>query len=163
MFDVKIIKADGHDAAGTMDHDHFFSQSAAAMAKMPRAGLDFPFEPVCDDVALPHYDPLGGHWSPPKQPEAYVKITFVQLDDGTVWGDSKAVAMVMFQRTETIALLQSLKAAYTKGGVNALTQALSQNTPFFTSDRRSRFAKVYTARTTRQTEDQRYPSRSGYD
>jgi hypothetical protein len=54
--------------------------------KMPQAGLDFPFEPVCDDVALPHYDPLGGHWSQPKQPEAYVKITFVQLDDGTVLG-----------------------------------------------------------------------------
>jgi hypothetical protein len=136
MFDLKMIKPDGESQPGTVDHDHFFSQSAAAMATMPQPGLDFTLKFDCTSLAGQSYN-----FKPqPRTPELHIKMTFVQFDDGSVWGDSNAVAMVMFQRTEQVAYLQSLKVAYENGGVDGLTQALSRGEPFFTSDRRVRFA-----------------------
>jgi hypothetical protein len=137
MFDIKLTKPDGESQPGTIDHDHFFSQSASAMASMPQPGLDFTPSFDCTGLAGHSYSTKS---ATPTTPMLHIKLTFVQLDDGSVWGDSNAVTMAMFQRTEQVAYLQSLKAAYDNGGVDGLTQALSRGEPFFTSDRRVRFA-----------------------
>jgi len=55
-----------------------------------------------------------------------IKLTFLQFDDGSIWGDDKARAEMMFQRNDVTAYLQSLKDAYSRGGSNALNQALEQ-------------------------------------
>jgi hypothetical protein len=54
---------------------------------------------------------------------------FVQFDDGSVWGDATVIADVMFQRTDAIKYLKSLRDAYSEGGDYALYQALRASVP----------------------------------
>jgi hypothetical protein len=82
---------------------------------------------------------MGPHSWKPRPPEAHVRVTFVQFDDGSVWGDDKAVAEAMFQRTETLKYLQSLRDAYSGGGDYALYQAMQDSAISRNADHRPRF------------------------
>jgi hypothetical protein len=113
-------------------HDHFFKDQSF-MVNMPQRGIDL----VPNDLDCPAFFAASPSMRPSSQPpSATVRTVFVQFEDGSVWGDNKEAAAVMFQRTEAVKYLQSLKAAYAQGGDVTLSQALNASVyPTWETDR----------------------------
>jgi hypothetical protein len=63
----------------------------------------------------------------PAPPQANAKLLFVQYEDGSVWGDDKIRVELMTQRAAVIDFLNWLKTAYSTGGRDGLTEALSKD------------------------------------
>lgn len=109
------------------EHDRFFKDLNISLPQ-----TDFP---ILTDCVVGHERNIP---RTPAPPEAHGKLLFVQYDDGSVWGDNETTSEVMRQRADTLAYLQSLKAAYSSGGPSALSQALLKDQPVRTSDHKVR-------------------------
>ena len=121
---VNATKPDG-ELAPEMHilRDLFLLDPAMLAKRAPQPQMDFPVFELNTHCGGGVYS--GTRRIPiPKPPEAHIKFAFVQFDDGSVRGDDQAVAEAMFQRTETVKYLQSLRDAYSDGGDYALYQAL---------------------------------------
>jgi len=113
MLEVHFTKPTGETETGYWTIDRFFKQGNIAA---PQA--DFPVMAFCDSGHSLNGSPK------PAAPAAKISALFIQYEDSSVWGDDKAVAEAMFQRTETLKYLKSLRDAYSDGGDYALYQAL---------------------------------------
>jgi len=100
--------------------DHFFKPQDALVEMSPQPQSDYTWPDFCDL----HF-PSGGFASN-NLPTAHIKTTFVQFDDGTVWGPAEIAQETRHQRTAAIEYLNMLKAAYTSGGSDGLAKALAQ-------------------------------------
>jgi hypothetical protein len=121
---VDVMRPDGHHFVPPFTHDHFFKDAPRLAMMSPQLHLDWDLDYDCSG-----FGQNDGHYlATPQSPSMSVSATFVQLDDGSVWGDPQAIKEVMFQRQEAIAYLQSLKAS------SDLTQALATAPPLKESD-----------------------------
>jgi hypothetical protein len=68
-------------------------------------------------------------WTYNATPGIHITTYWVQFLDGSTWGSAGAQAYMMAQRTNAIAFLHQLQAAYTAGGAQAFTQALAGFNP----------------------------------
>ena len=96
-------------------HDHFFKDQDMVVMHSPQPGADFDqteYGLACE--------PFAGSGSPPA---IHIKTLWVQFLDGSTWGDPDAQAYMMTQRTNAIAFMNTLLAAYNSGGEAAFTQA----------------------------------------
>ena len=136
---VNVTKPDGEPAPeGHILRDLFLLDSAMLAKRAPQPQMDFPVFEVNTHCGGGVHS--GTRRIPiPKPPEAHIKFTFVQFDDGSVWGDDKDIAEAMFQRTETVKYLQSLRDAYSDGGDYALYQALQDSGRARETDHRFRY------------------------
>lgn len=122
--------------AGPWSHDHFFNNDPELNMMLPQPRLDFPLELECEE--LNQHSQMQAPLSKP--PFAAIKVTFVQFDDGTIWGKEKAIQERMFQRREALAYLQALKTS------SDLARDLANDVPFRGPDgkvRTMRLAKQY--------------------
>jgi hypothetical protein len=126
--EVHFTKPTGETETGYWTPDRFFKRGNIAS---PQA--DFPVMASCDSGHS-----LNGSFKP-AAPAAKIRTLFIQYEDGSVWGDDKAVAEAMFQRTETVKYLRSLRDAYSDGGDYALYQALQDPARTSEADHRHRF------------------------
>lgn len=125
--ELDLTKPSGEPAIVRFQHDRFFKDLSISLPQ-----TDFPVLTDCES---------GHELNIPRTPapaEAHAKLLFVQYDDGSVWGDDKTTSEIMTQRADVLAYLQSLKAAYSSGGLDALAQALSKDQPFRDNNHRPR-------------------------
>jgi len=61
-----------------------------------------------------------------KRENVYAPYLSSIFHNGSTWGDDAAVQNVMLQRKETLEYMNLLKAAYMRGGSNALDASLHQ-------------------------------------
>jgi hypothetical protein len=120
-----VMRPDGHHIVTPLTHDHFFKDAPTLAMISPQPHLDWDLDYDCSAFGND-----GHYFATPQSPSMSVSATFVQLDDGSVWGDPQAMKEVRFQRQEAIAYLQSLKAS------SDLTQALATAPPLKESDQR---------------------------
>ena len=130
-----VVRPDGESIEMRHTHDHFFKDHAL-MVNLPQPQSDY----LPNDIDCQAFFSAGqaaGSARPPdavpsRPPEAHVRTVFVQFDDGSTWGDDKAVQEIMFDRNEALAYLQSLKDA------NDLGQALAVYVPLRGADHKIR-------------------------
>ncbi|HYL17031.1 MAG TPA: hypothetical protein VEV41_28625 [Terriglobales bacterium] len=78
-------------------------------------------------LELPH--PVGGVTAHPDAnvtPHAEGVVSFVQFEDGSIWGDPRAAKGMIAQRPEKLAFLQHLVDVYNMGGEAAFAAALDE-------------------------------------
>lgn len=128
VLERKITKPTGETSTGQWIIDSFFKQSNIAY---PQA--DFPVMTSCrSGLSI-------GHRFKTAPPDAHIRPLFIQYEDGSVWGEDKTISDVMFERTETLKYIQSLRDAYSSGGDYALYQALQAEVRWDETDHRHRF------------------------
>lgn len=143
-FELDMTRPSGEPAVGLFQYDRFLKKQSISL---PHA--DFP---VFADCKTGHELDIV---RTPAPPEAHAKLLFVQYEDGSVWGNDKTTAEIMAQRSDVVAYLQSLKAAYSSGGLDALAQALAREQPFSDNNLRRRtmvHSRQQTLRYVRDTE-----------
>lgn len=116
---VDMMRPDGHHFVPPFTHDHFFKDAPTLAMMSPQPHLDWDLDYDCSGFGQND----GHYFETPQSPSMSVSATFVQLDDGSVWGHPQAIKEVMLQRQEEIAYLQSLKTS------SNLTQALATAPP----------------------------------
>jgi len=104
--------------------DHFFKPQGTMVEVSPQPKLDYQFPDFCPDLISVTSGQKG-----PEIPAAHIKTLFVQLDDGTVWGESQYIQETMRQRNDAIAYLNSLEVAYQTGGSTAFSNLLRGGPP----------------------------------
>jgi hypothetical protein len=125
-----VMRPDGHHIVTPFTHDHFFKDASTLAMMSPQPHLDWDLDYDCSGLGN------DGHYlATPQSPSMSVSATFVQLDDGSVWGDPQAMKEVMFQRQAAIAYLQSLEAS------SDLPQALATAPPLKESDKLVRWER----------------------
>lgn len=125
-----IVKPDGLWDGFVLPIDYFFEDLSSMV--VPQPSVPYPFPLDCGRL----FERVQAT-SSAKPPEARVKVPFVQLDDGMVWGDDDTIKRVMFQRKDALEYLQSLKAAYSSGGNAALAKLLQAHVDY-TADHKLR-------------------------
>jgi hypothetical protein len=104
----------------SIKHSHYFK---------PDTGHEFTpgsdLEILGTDV--PHPGLVQGFPRPqPTLPHAEASLVYVELADGSSWGDNTVGADILNHRAKVRELFNNLNNAYTTGGVNALHSALAQ-------------------------------------
>jgi hypothetical protein len=117
VLDLRAVLPDGQPYGYTQRHDHFFKDEAMVNMSSPHPNVDFDSSLDCGDA------PFTVRTA---QPQATIEVKFVQFDDASTWGDDAAVQNFMLQRKETLEYMNLLKAAYVRGGSNALDASLYQ-------------------------------------
>jgi hypothetical protein len=117
VIELHAVLPDGPKFEYNQNHDHFFRDAAMVKMASPPAGQDFDADFECEGMPLKPGT---------TQPQAAAETTFVQFDDGSIWGKDATVKNAMLQRTEVLAYLNLLQAAYEKGGLDAFGESLQQ-------------------------------------
>lgn len=125
---LDVRSPDGQYTSAPTTHDHFFKDASTLATMGWNPGQDISVKLDCAN-----YGHIGTG-----TPSMVITPTFVQLDDGSIWGDSASASEVMFQRQEALTYLQSLASAAD------ITQAIAQHPPLREADKRLRWERVVT-------------------
>jgi hypothetical protein len=114
--ELKLNKPSGEPGELQFERDHFFKELTISS---PR--VDFP---ITSDCQMGHEADIPRLSAPP---DAHAKLLFVQYEDGSSWGDRRVASQLLAERLTVLEFLQSLRTAYSVGGPEKLTDALSKD------------------------------------